>query len=209
MASKFDESESDYTIVIQGGKRDCYFETFKENLSVEIEYQVVDGGELDITFEVIDPTGKKVINDIRQEDGLHSIETGKGGDFSLCFDNRFSRMSSKTVFFEIFLEQDYGDDYDDDYDWEKETEFEPDTVEGLKKSLVKIKSNHGKTLQYQAMLRAFEAKDRSVMEHNYERVNFWSLVHLSIMVGTCMLQVYMLRSMFATKPNLSRTKAST
>ena len=50
---------------------------------------------MDITFEVIDPTGKKVINDIRQEDGLHSIETGKGGDFSLCFDNRFSRMSSK------------------------------------------------------------------------------------------------------------------
>ena len=60
---------------------------------------------------------------------------------------------------------------------------------GLKNSLSKIKTNHGKTLQYQAMLRAFEAKDRSVMEHNYERVNFWSLVHLCAMVGTAMLQV--------------------
>ena len=45
---------------------------------------------------------------------------------------------------------------------------------GLKKSLTSIKSNQGKTLQYKVMLRAFEAKDRSVMEHNYERVNFWS-----------------------------------
>ena len=61
---------------------------------------------------------------------------------------------------------------------------------GLKNSLSKIKTNHGKTLQYQAMLRAFEAKDRSVMEHNYERVNFWSLVHLCAMVGTAMLQVF-------------------
>ena len=39
------------------------------------------------------------------------------------------------------------------------------------------------------MLRAFEAKDRSVMEHNYERVNFWSFVHLFAMVGTAVLQV--------------------
>ena len=60
---------------------------------------------------------------------------------------------------------------------------------GLKKSLTSIKSNQGKTLQYQAMLRAFEAKDRSVMEHNYERVNFWSFVHLFAMVGTAVLQV--------------------
>ena len=64
----------------------------------------------------------------------------------------------------------------------------------MKNSLSKIKTNHGKTLQYQAMLRAFEAKDRSVMEHNYERVNFWSLVHLCAMVGTAMLQVNILES---------------
>ena len=63
------------------------------------------------------------------------------------------------------------------------------TFLGLKKSLTSIKTNQGKTLQYQAMLRAFEAKDRSVMEHNYERVNFWSFIHLFAMVGTAILQV--------------------
>ena len=108
----------------------------------------------------------------------------------------------QTVFFEIFLDTDDYDDYE--YEGLEEDDYEADTVTGrydlrkfqklknilgLKNSLSKIKTNHGKTLQYQAMLRAFEAKDRSVMEHNYERVNFWSLVHLCAMVGTAMLQV--------------------
>jgi len=207
LGAKFDDQESDWTVVIAGGKRECYMQNFKADGSFEIEYQVVDGGELDITFEVFDPTGKRIVSDVRQEDGLHNIDTNKGGDFQICLDNRFSRMTSKTVFFEIFLDTDDYDDYE--YEGLEDDDYEADTVTGLKNSLSKIKTNHGKTLQYQAMLRAFEAKDRSVMEHNYERVNFWSLVHLCAMVGTAMLQVYMLRSMFNTKQPMAKTKVST
>ena len=43
-------------MVIAGGKRECYMQNFKADGSFEIEYQGVDGGELDITFEVFDPT---------------------------------------------------------------------------------------------------------------------------------------------------------
>ena len=56
---------------------------------------------MDITFEIFDPAGKRVISDVRQEDGLHNLESGKGGDFQFCFDNRFSRMASKVSFFSI------------------------------------------------------------------------------------------------------------
>lgn len=58
---------------------------------------MIDGGDLDITFEVFDPSGKKVVDDKRQEDGLHNLDTGVGGDFQFCFDNRFSRMTEKVV----------------------------------------------------------------------------------------------------------------
>jgi|ERR1712130_18985 len=202
---KFDETESDYTIIVGGGKRDCYYESFKKDQKFEIEYQVVDGGDLDITFEVFDPKNKRIVSDVRQEDGLHNIDTEAGGDFQFCFDNRFSRMTEKTVFWEIFLDDD-DYDYDDDYEDEDYKEFkdnlakddyEEDTLKGLTNSLNKIKGNHGKTLQFQAMLRAFEAKDRNVIEHNYERVNFWSMVHLVAMVATAVFQVFFLRSLFA------------
>lgn len=111
LGAKFDDQESDWTVspypksqpnpnqffqvVIAGGKRECYMQNFKADGSFEIEYQVVDGGELDITFEVFDPTGKRIVSDVRQEDGLHNIDTNKGGDFQICLDNRFSRMTSK------------------------------------------------------------------------------------------------------------------
>jgi len=208
-SSKFDETESDYTVVVSPGKRDCYFETFKAGQSFEVEYQVTDGGDLDITFEIFDPRGKRLVSDVKQEDGLHNVESKDGGDFQFCFDNRFSRMADKTVFWEVFLDDTDYDDYDySEYKLDRD-ELEPDTVSNLKKFLTNIKSNQGKTLQYQAMLRAFEAKDRSVMEHNYERVNFWSFIHLFAMVGTAVLQVYMLRSMFTAPVAQGRGKAST
>ena len=57
--------------------------------------KVVDGGDLDINFEIISPQGKVTVSDRRQEDGLHNVRTEGGGDFQFCFDNSFSRMSNK------------------------------------------------------------------------------------------------------------------
>jgi len=59
--------------------------------------KVIDGGDLDITVTIFDPSGKKIGEDIQQEDGLHPIESGAGGDFRFCFDNRHSRMSEKVT----------------------------------------------------------------------------------------------------------------
>ena len=61
----------------------------------EIKKKVIDGGDLDISVTIFDPTGKKIGEDIQQEDGLHPIDTAAGGDFKFCFDNSFSRMSEK------------------------------------------------------------------------------------------------------------------
>ena len=48
----------------------------------------------------------------------------------------FSRMTDKTVFFEIFIEEDYDDDYDYDdeydYDYDDEEDAKP-TVPGMEK----------------------------------------------------------------------------
>ena len=65
-----------------------------------------------------------------------------------------------------------------------------------------------KTSQIQNLLRAFEAKDRNLIEANRQRVDTWSMIHLATMVGTAFLQVYLLRSMFKTPAggNYSRVK---
>ena len=61
-------------------------------------FQVLDGGDLDITFELFDPSGKRLVRDVRQEDGMHTVDTkGNAGAYQLCFDNKFSMLTDKVT----------------------------------------------------------------------------------------------------------------
>jgi len=197
----FGESDTDYTIKVHAGKRDCYFEEIKAGSNFEIEYQVIDGGDLDVTFQMIDPKGKILATDIRKEDGLHTVDEPIDGAYQFCFDNGFSRLTDKVVFFEIFT-----DDFDYDYDGEewkpkKDEGMLEDRVKEIQSKLQRMKLNMAKTSQIQNLLRAFEAKDRNLIEANRQRVDSWSIIHLTVMAATAFLQVYLLRSMFATPTN--------
>ena len=57
---------------------------------------------------------------------------------------------------------------------------------------------------YQDQIRNFEARDRNTAENNYERVNFWSAVHIVILMLTGIVQVIMVRSLFDEKSTLRR-----
>lgn len=56
----------------------------------------------------------------------------------------------------------------------------------------------------QNLFKAYEIVDRNLMEHNFERVNFWSLVNISLMVCVGVIQVVMIRSLFEDKSKLGR-----
>ena len=42
------------------------------------------------------------------------------------------------------------------------------------------------------------------MEHNFERVNFWSIFNIVIMLCVGFIQVYMIRSLFEDKSKIGR-----
>jgi len=111
--------------------------SFQIGTAFEIEYQVLDGGDLDLDFMLFAPSGRLIVDEKRSEEGLHEVASAEEGDyqvittiittdtyiiFKICFDNIFSRMTAKTVFWEVFVEDDYdyGDyddgDYEDYYD---------------------------------------------------------------------------------------------
>lgn len=62
-----------------------------------------------------------------------------------------------------------------------------------------VKSRLGKSVQIQTVLRAFEARDRNLQESNFDRVNFWSVVNLVVMMVVSAVQVYLVRSLFEDK----------
>eukprot|EP00057_Strongylocentrotus_purpuratus_P032904 XP_789340.3 PREDICTED: uncharacterized protein LOC584387 [Strongylocentrotus purpuratus] len=121
------------------------------------------------------------------------------GDYLMCFDNSFSRISEKIVYFDLAL--DYEDDGESDVPkWmdavanrNEEVEI---TMEEIQTSLDIVSDNMRKSQTHQRQWRNIEFRDRYLSERNFERVNFWSLVNTIVMLVTLLIQVIMIRSLF-------------
>eukprot|EP00062_Callorhinchus_milii_P027785 gi/632991507/ref/XP_007884659.1/ PREDICTED: transmembrane emp24 domain-containing protein 1 [Callorhinchus milii] len=190
--------DTEFTFVLPAGRQECFYQTTGFNSSMEVEYQVIGGAGLDVDFTVVGPTGAKLITEYRRSDGVHTIEPTQEGDYKICFDNSFSTISEKLIFFEVIFD----DAEDRDRDWAEVVEPEEVLdikIEDIKESIGMVNNKLGKSMQIQAVLRAFEARDRNVLEGNLQRVNFWSAVNLGVMLTVSFLQVYMLKNLFADR----------
>ena len=63
----------------------------------------------------------------------------------------------------------------------------------------KIQINLQKSSQTQKLFAAITSRDRSVVEINFERVNFWSTVQLIIMVTAAAVNVVVIRGLFGDR----------
>jgi protein ERP2 len=65
--------------------------------------------------------------------------------------------------------------------------------------LDKMGQNLDKSRNLQTVLKMFEARDRNIVESNFDRVNFLSCVQLFIMLSVGLVQVFLIRSLFEDK----------
>ena len=70
--------------------------------------------------------------------------------------------------------------------------------------IAKINQDLTRSVQLTNTLRMIEARDRSILEDNYSRVNFWSSVQLFIMVSVGLVQVLMIRSLFEDRSKVGK-----
>ncbi|KAM6962777.1 transmembrane emp24 domain-containing protein 5 [Aplochiton taeniatus] len=206
LVAAFSQSlDSDFTFTLPAGRKECFFQTMKKDASLEIEYQVLDGAGLDVDFHITSPTGQVLFSDYRKSDGVHTVET-EDGDYMFCFDNTFSHMSEKIIFFELILDnmEMEGEDTEEWKEYVHGTDMLDMKLEDIMDSINSVKARLGKSLHIQTVLRAFEARDRNLQESNYDRVNMWSATNVLLMMLVSGLQVYLLRSLFNDK-NKTRT----
>ncbi|VDO18934.1 unnamed protein product [Heligmosomoides polygyrus] len=205
--------ELDFTVEIPPGTFQCFFQPVDvtKHKSLEVDYQVIDGGDLKINFMIL--LGANVlIQDSTKVDGSHRLEVSQSGDYQFCFDNSFSYQARKVVFFEIFLlnEQGQTDDIDLEKLATKDETLEKRmgdlglTIAGFRNAMSVIKGQLNKIEYHQAILRAHEIRDRSVMTANLERVTFWSCTHTLVMLCVAGLQVFLIRSLFEDNSKVGR-----
>lgn len=197
--------EKEITINIDAGKEECFFQNVKQGNVIDIEYQVIDGthGELDISFQLVEPSGRVIFADFKKSENGHRVETKMSGDFKFCFDNTFSSYNMKTVFFELIIE---GSDQEDvwgneDLNIDDLQGLTPDEmyeikVQDIQDVIYKVRNNLNKVQHLQETLKSHEARDRNIAEENFFKVNTWSVIQIMLMLIVGLIQVVMLKSLF-------------
>ncbi|KAM6188717.1 transmembrane emp24 domain-containing protein 1 [Sarcoramphus papa] len=200
--------DAEVTFVLPAGRRECFYQGAPGNASLEAEYQVIGGAGLDVDFSLESPSGLLLVSEHRRSDGAHTVEPTEAGDYKLCFDNSFSTISEKLVFFELIFdsaqEEEEEEEEEEEGDGWAAAAAQPEDaldvkIEDIKESIETMRSRLERSIQMQTLLRAFEARDRNLQESNLGRVNFWSAVNLAVLVVVAFLQVCLLKSLFEDK----------
>ncbi|XP_017280860.1 transmembrane emp24 domain-containing protein 1a [Kryptolebias marmoratus] len=187
-----------FTFLLPAGSTECFYQTTTRNNNMEIEYQVIAGSGLDVGFALISPSGYRVISEFRTSDGIHTVESTEDGDYSLCFDNSFSKLSEKMVFFEVIInsQSHTGGGREEWANIAVSESLVEYKMEELRATMDSVYWRLEKSRQVQTVLRAFEARDRYLLEDNLWRVSFWSCMNLIIMLTVAVSQIYTLRRLF-------------
>jgi hypothetical protein len=99
---QFDCFGVELSAIIEAGKRECYHQYLKEGLTIDVDFQVISGGDgLDITFWASSPNNVVVAHIQRERSSKPQFKTAEVGEYRFCFDNSFSRFSDKQVNFYI------------------------------------------------------------------------------------------------------------
>ncbi|XP_008293340.1 transmembrane emp24 domain-containing protein 1 [Stegastes partitus] len=188
----------EFTFLLPAGGTECFYQTTVRNDSMEVEYQVIAGSSLVVGFVLISPSGYQLVSDLRSSDGIHMVEPTEEGDYRLCFDNSFSKLSEKMVFFEVIINSQSStgggrEEWADIAMTETVVEYK---LEDIRVKMDSVRRHLEKSRQVLAALRAFETRDRYLLEDNLWRVSFWSCVNLLVMLTVAVTQIYTLRQLF-------------
>jgi len=201
------------SVLVEPNNRECFHQYLQKDLTIEIDFQVLTGGDgLDISFWASSPTNVVVTHLQRQQNGRPVFTTRETGEYRFCFDNSFSRFSSKQVHFYIGSTEEYADPI-----FQPKPIFEPqsklsvdelgeldDKLDNFRHSFKRVVQNLAYAQRLQHLFRQYESIDRSLMELSFDRVNLYSTMNVIVLLIVAFIQVYMIRSLFEDKSKVGR-----
>ncbi|CAL9693192.1 unnamed protein product [Knipowitschia caucasica] len=196
------KQDMEFTFILPAGASECFYQPTLRGDTMEFEYQVIAGSGLDVGFSMISPSGQQLVSGFRKSDGIHMVDPTEDGDYSICFDNSFSKMSLKMVFFGVVLNAQSGTRSEWDT-VDQEDSLLDYTLGDIRLRLETMHRDLERTRQVQAALRAFEARDRYVLEDNLWRVSFWSCLTLLLMLTVASAQIHTLKKLFDEKKKVT------
>lgn len=198
---------------VDAGKVDCFYQEARKGHILEIAYQVIEmssrfawltgaAADLKIDFALMNPKGQVLVREVAQSEGNHMQNVEEDGPFSLCFDNRRSRVGTKLVNVDVYLyssdDTDRWGQYAAAYTFSPETQYQ-ESLQSIRVSLNKVRDSLTKVVHAQEEHRAVERRDRNIVEQNFEYVNRFSILLIGAFIAVAMTQLLFIRAFFDDK----------
>lgn len=187
---------------LQDGAESCFYMKGLKDDPMEIEFEVVEGGQMDIDYHIKDPEGTVLDSLTKEIFGYFKTEKlPLLGDYELCFSNEMSRFTHKKIFFRWTMGSNLDgfltdpDHNIDDINALSETpeynNLEYDILQ-IREGLVEIEENldHARNREH---------RHRSTVESISTRVWLWSITVTATIVGVSAVQVKMIKGLFNTR----------
>lgn len=107
----FSAFDIELTVLVPANQRECFHEVLDTGKTVEIEYEVLSGGDFDINYWFYSPSNRVLQSDFKKREGHQTLKLEESGEYRFCFDNSFSRFNQKQVYFSLRLMNEQGNSH--------------------------------------------------------------------------------------------------
>ena len=118
------------------------------------------------------------------------------GDYKTCFDNKYSYLNTKTVYFSIETEEVEEEDVVKNFFIEVEEQQYHEASEEIQQRLKRMSLELSNSLYLQNKIKATNTKDRSLAEANFSRVNTTSFFFLLLILASGAFQTSIVKNLF-------------
>lgn len=182
------------SVQIDPHREECFFENMKRDSKTGVYFQVSQGGFLDIDVSVTGPDGRLLHKVERETEGRFSFTAYEPGVYKVCFSNKMSTLTPKTVMFQISPGG--------------KTEFAEfaklDHLSPIEESLLRLADGLADIQNEQRYMRNRERVHRNTSESTNARVLWWSFFETVVLTGMTLWQVYYITRYFEVKDEFRR-----
>jgi len=179
-----------HNIALPAHGRECFHETLRRDDKMTVTFQVGDrefgsAGNLDVNFWISNPGGGYEVHEKSVSNGDHSFVAKLDGKYVYCFSNENWGAHSKEVSFNV-----HGVVYLSEQDMPQDPlEIE---IRHLSELLDQVKDE-------QSYIVMRERTHRNTAESSNNRVKWWNLFVIGVVIGESVFQVWWLRRFFEVK----------
>ncbi|KAL0479692.1 hypothetical protein AKO1_007519 [Acrasis kona] len=177
------------TMKIEPQAEECIFENIdSKNVKFNFGFQVASGGFLDIDASVDGPRGNNLYRVERESEGKFTYTTDDTGLYKICFSNVMSTVTPKTVNFQINV----GGPADPSV-------ARLEHLDPIEKSIMSLSEGLASVQSEQKYLKVREAQHRAIADQTNQRVTYFNIFSVSILLAMSLFQVYYLKRFFEVK----------